>query len=260
MNKRKKLIEHFEKTWEVYTELNLEATKIAKLLKVQNPILENDHIALRTFCGSKTGLSQSCQYYLKMGYHIGGHYKFHHKKLNAVHLENSFGLPLIFISELELNSFSSFFQDIFRNIVIPENISHTHDGRTWDASYKTYQKLLNESDYGAWLYAWGFVPNHFTISVNQLVQFSELAQVNSLLRESGYSLNESGGTIKGTPADFLEQSSTLAYKTKCQFIEGSFEIPSCYYEFAKRYNDKSGTLFQGFSTQSADKIFESTNS
>jgi len=36
-------------------------------------------------------------------------------------------------------------------------------------------------------------------------------------------------------------------------------VPSCYYEFAKRYADKSGEIYQGFVTTSADKIFESTN-
>ena len=182
------------------------------------------------------------------------------KKLNAIHLENPYGLPLFFISEIDTKSFSSFFQDVFNNLNVLENMSHTHDGRPWDASYKTYQKLLKESEYGAWLYAWGFVPNHFTIDVNQLDQFSDLMKVNTLLLDSGYSLNTSGGSIKGTPADLLEQSWTLAYKNNCEFIEGTFEIPNCYYEFAKRYRDKEGNLYQGFLTQSADKIFESTNS
>ena len=36
-------------------------------------------------------------------------------------------------------------------------------------------------------------------------------------------------------------------------------VPSCYYEFAKRYSDSTGQIYQGFVTASADKIFESTN-
>ncbi len=37
------------------------------------------------------------------------------------------------------------------------------------------------------------------------------------------------------------------------------QVPSCYYEFAKRYKDAKGKLYQGFVAASADKIFESTN-
>jgi hypothetical protein len=43
------------------------------------------------------------------------------------------------------------------------------------------------------------------------------------------------------------------------FEEGSFEVPGCYYEFARRYAMPSGQLYQGFIAKSADKIFESTN-
>ena len=36
-------------------------------------------------------------------------------------------------------------------------------------------------------------------------------------------------------------------------------IPSCYYEFARRYPLPSGEVFQGFVPESADTIFESTD-
>ncbi len=39
----------------------------------------------------------------------------------------------------------------------------------------------------------------------------------------------------------------------------SNEIPSCFYEFAKRYPQADGELYTGFVAASADKIFESTN-
>jgi hypothetical protein len=72
-------------------------------------------------------------------------------------------------------------------------------------------------------------------------------------------MNSSGGEVKGTPAECLEQSSTLAGKVKVDFIEGTFEVPACYYEFARRYKDKHGHLYTGFIAKSADKIFESTD-
>jgi hypothetical protein len=36
-------------------------------------------------------------------------------------------------------------------------------------------------------------------------------------------------------------------------------IPTCYYEFARRYPDADGKIYEGFVAASADKIFESTN-
>jgi hypothetical protein len=43
------------------------------------------------------------------------------------------------------------------------------------------------------------------------------------------------------------------------FTDGKFQVPACYYEFAKRYAGADGKLYQGFIEKSADKIFESTN-
>ena len=72
-------------------------------------------------------------------------------------------------------------------------------------------------------------------------------------------LNDAGGEIQGTPDELLEQSSIRAGMVKFRFTEGEFEIPGCYYEFAKRYPDSDGKLYSGFIAKSADKIFESTN-
>ena len=44
-----------------------------------------------------------------------------------------------------------------------------------------------------------------------------------------------------------------------EFAEGTYRIPSCYYEFALRYKMEDGELYSGFIAKSADKIFESTN-
>ena len=83
--------------------------------------------------------------------------------------------------------------------------------------------------------------------------------MNEFLKKEGYTLNSSGGEVKGTPEQLLEQSSTLADRVEIVFIEGTFSVPSCYYEFAKRYPEKDGKLYSGFIAKSADKIFESTD-
>lgn len=135
-----------------------------------------------------------------------------------------------------------------------------YSGATWQPlSYQTYQLLLAESEYAAWMYAFGFCANHFTINVNALKNFASLEKVNEFLLGHGFKLNHSGGLIKGTPIECLEQSSTLAEEIEVTFSEGVFNIPSCYYEFAKRYTLANGKLYTGFIAASADKIFESTD-
>jgi hypothetical protein len=65
--------------------------------------------------------------------------------------------------------------------------------------------------------------------------------------------------VKGSPEQLLEQSSTLADSLQMQFDDGLHTVTGCYYEFAKRYTDASGQLYDGFIARSADKIFESTH-
>ncbi|MBI5154978.1 DUF1338 family protein, partial [Candidatus Poribacteria bacterium] len=57
------------------------------------------------------------------------------------------------------------------------------------------------------------------------------------------------------------QGSTMGDEVEIEFVDGRREmIPSCYYEFARRYPDpKTGKIYDGFVAASADKIFESTD-
>ena len=119
--------------------------------------------------------------------------------------------------------------------------------------------LLEESEYAAWMAAWGYRANHFTVSINHLNEFKTIAAVNQIIKDAGIALNTTGGEIKGSAEVLLEQSSTLANKINVKFSDKEMEIPSCFYEFAYRYNKPDGELYTGFVAASADKIFESTN-
>ena len=109
------------------------------------------------------------------------------------------------------------------------------------------------------VFFFGFRANHFTVSINALKKYDNIAKVNEFITKNDFLLNTAGGAIKGTPADLLQQSSTIADIVKVNFLEGTFEVPCCYYEFAQRYPDQNGDLYNGFVASSADKIFESTN-
>jgi hypothetical protein len=133
-------------------------------------------------------------------------------------------------------------------------------GRLWSQpKYSLYNTLRAESEYAAWIYLYGFCANHFTVNVNKLRTFSSLEKVNEMLLKDGFRMNESGGMIKGTSEQMLEQSSILADMRDFDFVEGKKLVPTCYYEFALRYPHPNGDLFDGFIAESADKIFESTD-
>lgn len=134
-----------------------------------------------------------------------------------------------------------------------------YSGRHWEVDSSTYDQLLEESEYAAWTAAWGYRANHFTVNVNALKGFETLESVNQKLKEAGFLLNTSGGEIKGSKEVLLEQSATLADEATVTFSDGDRNVPSCFYEFARRYAKADGELYTGFVAASADKIFESTN-
>jgi hypothetical protein len=253
--------------WKDYLLLNPEVSTIHQLLADKNDgKIVNDHIALRTFNREKVNIAQLAEPFIQAGYFVGGDYHFEEKKLYAQHFQHSdTRLPKIFISELLVEELSGFAQQTIDQLLAEldeKKVNEPHfcySGRPWEVSYETYQKLLGESEYAAWMAAFGYRPNHFTVSLNHLSAYENLAELNHFLRESGVSLNEAGGEIKGSQSVFLEQSSTLANKVEVQFSDRHATIPSCYYEFARRYPLPDGSLYQGFVTTSADKIFESTD-
>ncbi|OFZ31178.1 MAG: succinyldiaminopimelate aminotransferase [Bdellovibrionales bacterium RIFCSPHIGHO2_01_FULL_40_29] len=254
------------KMWADYIKVNPQAQKIFNLLSQNGETVENDHIALRTFNHPQLGIKSLAAPFLKQGFALAGDYFFSEKKLYAQHFQHPDPrLPKIFISELELEKVSPYIQEIVANCIYQideKSIQDEHfslSGRHWNINYSTYQKLAAESEYASWVYAFGFRPNHFTVSVNKLKHLTELHRLNSYLKDQGIRLNSSGGEIKGTPAELLEQSSTMANEIQWQFSDGVYSIPACYYEFAKRYSMNTGELYQGFIAKSADKIFESTN-
>lgn len=253
------------KLWQSYQVITPSANRIKKLFESQGELVNNDHIAFRTFNDPKVNIDKLASAFVDLGYEPKQEYYFEKKKLNAKHYEHADDkLPRIFISELILEDFSPFLKETISKVIdsIPANALSGNllfSGRMWDTpSYKIYDQLREESEYAAWLYLYGFIVNHFTVNINELKAFDSVEEVNDFLKHNGFKLNSSGGEVKGRPSDLLQQSSTIADRIKYGFIEGEKEVPGGYYEFAKRY-EENGKLFNGFITNSADKIFESTD-
>lgn len=255
----------FDNLWQQYLQITPSAQPIQQLLGGESATI-NDHIALRTFALPDIGLEDLGAHFIQLGFEYRGDYDFVVKKLRGRHLEYPDPrIPKVFISELKVAELSSRAQRIIGALYqqLPPGFmrqsSALYSGRPWHLKLSDYQALLGESEYAAWLAAFGYRANHFTVSVNQLPGFSSLEEVNDRLLEAGINLNRSGGLIKGSEQAMLEQSSTLADHVDVDFDDQSASIPSCFYEFALRYPDAHGRLYQGFVEASAERIFESTN-
>lgn len=258
----------FNILWLDYTVQNPQAKKIYELFRKEGEDIENDHIAFRTFNDSRINIDALSKIFISIGYSECGNYRFEEKHLFAKHFEHKTNknAPRVFISELILEDFSEYLQKNCREAVdkIPSELLKSEEiiymGNVWGVpSFKVYEKLREESEYAAWLYVNGFRANHFTVSINSLKKYNTIEKVNQFLKDNGFVLNSSGGEIKGTKEELLQQSSVMADILPFVFSEGTYKIPSCYYEFAIRYPDKNGELYSGFIAKSADKIFESTN-
>lgn len=257
----------FDNLWSNYLSVTPLAKKVHDLIgATQTDEICNDHIALRTFNIEKVGLEKLAAHFKVLGYTECGEYNFEGKKLYAKHFEHPNPMkPKVFISELLVEKFSPEIQKVIHDLVdqIDDEAvtadNFLYSGTHWSIDSETYKMLLAESEYAAWTAAWGYRANHFTININYLTNFNDIKAVNQAIKDAGFVLNTSGGEIKGSPDVLLEQSSTLADNFNVKFSDIEMEIPSCFYEFAYRYNKPNGDVYTGFVAASADKIFESTN-
>ena len=250
--------------WRDYVATTPQAERIHRLLAERGEAVKNDHVALRTYNAPGIGMTQLAKPFEAAGWELQpDRYRFDDKKLVARYWKHPDpAVPKVFISELCVEELSAGANQIIERLTVqlPKGYAPLPwSGRPWSVRRAEYETLLIESEYAAWVAAFGFRVNHFTVFVNALSAFPDLPSLNAFLTDHGFALNTSGGAIKGTPAQLLEQSSTLADSIVVDLAGEALRIPSCYYEFARRYALPDGSLFQGFVPASADKIFESTD-
>ncbi|QDS97816.1 DUF1338 domain-containing protein [Adhaeretor mobilis] len=256
------------KLWADYVAMTPQAAKIKAAFEERGETVVNDHVAFRTLALEPIGLEKLEPHVLALGYERFEPYAFPAKKLRAFgYLPPRDDLPRIFLSELLVDQLTEPAQEILRRCAEQVDAKRvaTSDvlwaGRLWEPiGWEEYQTLQAESEYAAWLSTVGIRPNHFTIGVNALEKYTSVEAVLGVVEELGFTVNDSGGRVKGSPDVLLEQGSTMADQLAMPFADGKERhVPTCYYEFAKRYPQPDGKLFQGFVAASADKIFESTD-
>ncbi len=261
------LHELFAALWKGYASINPQANRIQDLLRSRGEFVENDHIAFRTLNWPGLTIDDMAAPFVACGYREQGRYVFVDKHLTAKHWQHpDASWPKVFISQLGWKHLTPGGQSLMMrlaNTVPPQALNPRPlciTGRPWNLTLGEYQALARESEYAAWLAAFGFQANHFTVAAHGLQSFSSLLDLNVFIKSQGFALNNAGGEIKGSPGEGLEQSSTWASSVPVKFSDGMLSVPGCYYEFAWRFKRSDGSLFHGFLEKSADKIFESTHS
>jgi uncharacterized protein (DUF2132 family) len=259
----------FASLWDHYTDVTPQAQRIQQLFQSYGENVLNDHVAFRTFNNSPVSLEKLEPQLEALGYIAYGAFTFENKHLKARCYKHRADAesPKVFLSELLVEELPAECQDIIAKFIaqIPSDAVQSPAifwaGKLWDTPTEAeYLTLAEHSEYAAWLSTMGLQANHFTVSINHLQKFPTIEDVNTLLLNEGYALNQVGGLVKGTPDSFLEQSSTMADKVEYTFTDGQQKtIPSCFYEFARRHTMPNGVLFDSFIEGNADKIFDSTS-
>ncbi len=256
------------------------------LIKSQADII-NDHIAFRTLGVPHLGIKSLERIFLHYRYTKQEHYHFAAKKLDAYwYKPPSDKYPRVFISELRVNDLSpqardivhKYTKDIKRDPIndIDLNdpkavVSFLHQPLWTMPVWQDYQKLREETEYGAWVLYNRYYLNHYTISVHALPEpFNQLEHFNTFLKAIGVKLNNAGGEIKTSTDGLLRQSSSVAHMIESVFADGdTHSIAGSYVEFAERSVLPQFSLLRnneitsahrrdGFEVDNANKIFEST--
>jgi hypothetical protein len=255
----------FRTLWDDFVVIAPQAASLHAAFERLGETVVNDHVAIRTFDRASLSLDQLEPIILRLGYQALDDYRFPEKHLRArAYVCDE--APRIFLSELVVDELGAESRAIVESCVEQVELSTPmtravfRAGRLWEPlRFADYERLADESEYAAWLCAHGMHANHFTVSVNALRRLTSVAAVLDFVEKQGFAINAAGGRVKGSAELHLEQGSTVADRVSVPFADGPRIVPSCYYEFAHRYSLPDGTLYQGFVTQSADKIFESTD-
>lgn len=250
-------IELVEVLWRHYVAAAPHAEDIRALLVARGETPCNDHVALRTFAMPGLGIDALARPFEAQGWRPRDRYRFagHVRAQSWQHDDAT--LPRVLISELAIDELSAGAQAVIRGLIgqLPARFGERGDlpwaGRPWRVTYADYRALRAESEYAAWLAAFGFLVNHFTIDVGALSTFPDLAALDAFLVDHGFALDDSGGTIRGSRAERIEHSATRPDRVAVEFTDATVRIPSCHYELVRRYPLPSGELFAGFVPASA---------
>jgi len=244
-----------EALWRDYVASTPQAERIHHLLTERGELLRNDHVELRTYAAPGIALDALARPFEAAGWRPREPYRFADQHLRARYWQHDDpARPKLVVTELVVDELSPAAQAMIAGLVaqLPAGFGARGDlawaGRPWRLAHAVYRALLAESEPAAWVAAFGFRVHHFAVDVGSLQSFPDLAALAAFLGELGFAFDDADGAIVGTPADRLERAATRADAIAVAFDDATLRIPSCRYEFARRYPLPSGELFHGFVT------------
>ena len=247
-----------EALWIDHAAVAPHAARVHQLLRDRGEAVRSDHIALRTFDLPEVDIDALDRAFVAEGYEAAQDYELPDHKLIAYHYEHRDDArrPRLLMSALAVGELSSGAQALVRDMVgqlEPGAAAHPRfavSGRRWQLSSSDYEQLRQETEYGAWVAAFGFRAHHFTVDASSLRTFDGLTELNRFVEESGFRVDESGGAVKGSAVQLLEQSSTVADVVDVELSDRTLRIPGFACAFARRYRLPDGTPFLGFPADS----------
>lgn len=231
-----------------YINLTPSFNKILKLFSQNCNIPVMDHYAIRSF-----NLNKSLKPLRKARFvQKPDTYLFPKHHATATWFYNPlFQVPRVFTSQ-----YSSVFTDpnlINSNLDLQE-INYYIENPNVKPSFYLYQALQNNNQYLSWTLLHRDLINHIAFEVHNI------HQVTDRLQKLGYKINNSDKPIQVSEDGLLLQSSIESDKVRYQFLEKEEWVPGCFVELIeRRHNPITGKKRDGFESNNANVIFESTN-
>jgi hypothetical protein len=245
-------VELLDVLWRDYISATPQAERIRQLLTQRGEILCNDQIALRTYDVPGLGMAVLARLFEALGWRVRERYRLRDRHLRASYWQHDdAALPKVVVSELVVEELSPDAQAVIGALVrdVPVHADERAAPWTWRPRRITqaeYRALHAESEYAAWVAAFGPSVHHFTVDLDSLSTFPDLEALAAFLIEHGFRLDDAGGAIKGSRAARLQRLSTRPDAVTVELADARLRIPSGHYEFARRYRLPSGELFHGF--------------
>jgi hypothetical protein len=214
---------------------------------------KNDHVAFRSLRRPGGGIAAFRAIFARLGWQDGDRYQFPDAHLDAIHMSHPDGLPRVFLSELVSEALSPAAQAILARLPAEPPAPDSDDPAVLAAWFApppapvaaSLALVEAESQYGAWLMAFGRKVNHFTASVPDVEVWQRR------LAEAGIPMKDG---IEGAPGTNLRQTATKAGTLPVRLADGSTrECPYAYLEIAERHGG-----FDGFLGAQARQLFDMT--
>lgn len=274
MKRNQILTSLLDQLWNTYIKRVPYAQTYQQLVESQGGVVQNDHIAFRTFNlpfdHIPAGVESIARIFEPLGYTQKNQYIFTKKHLTAWHYEHENpDFPKIFISQLEINQLPEECAQLITSSVqsgmdpltstdiellyaltegepLDNNTVHTlvesladSLARKWPVPKRSVVETVNEtSQYAAWTLLHGCSVNHFTGYINKqnVKAWPDIETTAAALIEAGVPMKSE---IEGEPGSKLRQTATKAVMELCPVLEedgteGTIEWSYAYYEFAER--------------------------